>query len=97
VKNIEQPIFKILDDKNRFLVPQEIRASLGLSKGDVVALRTDSGLLTVKKAVVVDGNHMPPAAKLSYVEAALREFDGEQLAKLLSLIAPLIAKEVVPF
>ena len=88
---MEQPIFKILDDKGRVLVPQEIRSSLGLSKGDVVALRTEAGRLTVKKAVVVEGAHMPPAAKKAYVESALREFNGEQLAELLALIAQLVS------
>jgi len=93
---MKKPIFKILDDKGRVLVPQELRTSLGLSKGDVVALRADNGRLIVKKAVVIDGNHMTPLVKRAYVEAALREFSGEDLAELLALIARLIRKEVMP-
>jgi len=95
---MEQPIYKIIDDKGRVLVPQEMRTALGMSKGDIVALRADGGRLTVKKAVVVDGTHMPPKAKLAYVEAALREFDGEQLGDILVLSAKLLReKGVMPF
>ena len=94
---MEHSIFKILDDKGRVLVPQEIRSSLGLSKGDVVALRVNSGHLTIKKAIIVDGEHMPLSAKRVYVESALRDFNGEDLAELLVLIAQLLRKEVVPF
>ena len=40
---------------------------------------------------------MPPLVKRAYVEAALREFSGEDLAELLALIAQLLRREVMPF
>ena len=68
------------------------------TKGDIVALRADGGRLTIKKVVVVDGTHMPPKAKLAYVEAALREFDGDHLNDILVLAANLLrAKGGMPF
>jgi len=87
---MNKPIFKILDDKGRVLIPQPLRSFRGFEKGDVAAITAEKGKITIKKAVVMADDNMPIEAKECYVQSVVREFDGKALTDLLELIAKLI-------
>jgi len=87
---MNKPIFKVVDDKGRVLLPHDIRTSLGIEKGDVVGITSGRGSIAVKKAVVLADESMPIEAKECYVQSVVREFDGKALVGLLELIARLI-------
>ena len=87
---MSKPIFKVVDNKGRVLIPQELRALSGIERGGIVSMVVDRGRIAVKKAIVVDGDDMPMEAKECYVQSAVREFSGKALADLLEVIARLI-------
>ncbi len=87
---MNKPTFKLVDDKGRILIPAPLRASLGLTSGDVVAITAERGSVIVKKAVVVDRDTMPMAAKVAYAETVAREMDDNALTDLLELAVRLL-------
>ena len=86
---MNKPIFRLLDEKGRLLIPQSIRESTGIEKGDVVTISAGQGVVVVKKAIVLEGDRMTPGAKRAYLEAMLREMPADGLAEFLELAAHL--------
>lgn len=60
-------IFKIVDSKGRITLPKNLREENGIDIGDIVSLTVDSGKIAVKKAIVLEDDKMPVAAKLAYL------------------------------
>ena len=87
---MNKPIFKIIDDKGRVVIPAALRAALGIEKGDVVGITAARGSLAVKKAIVLEDNKMSLEAKEAYVETVMRELPPDKLVSLLELAVRLI-------
>ena len=90
---MNKPVFKIVDDKGRVLIPAQLRTALGIEKGDVVGITTGKGTILVKKAIVLEDNKMTPEAKVCYVQAAVREMDHSALTNLLELAVKLLQEK----
>jgi AbrB family looped-hinge helix DNA binding protein len=87
---MSKTIYKIMDSKNRILIPQDMRQKLDVSAGDIVGLTEDKGRLTVKKAIAVDDGPMTTIAKECYVKSVVKEFDAKALTEILEIIAKLL-------
>jgi|GEM_PF-1544293 len=87
---MSKPIFKIIDDKGRVLIPAPVRKALGLRPGDIVGVTAERGRVALKKAIVVEDGNIPQAAKEAYVEAVMRELPSDRLTDLLELAVRLI-------
>lgn len=94
---MNKPIFKLVDDKGRILIPKPIRASLGIAAGDVAAITAERGAVIIKKAIVLDDQRMPPEAKQAYAETVIRELPPDKLAEVLELAVRLLKELSTPF
>jgi len=90
---MSKPIFKIIDDKGRVLIPAPVRKALGLRPGDIVGITAERGRVAMKKAIVVEDGNIPQSAKEAYVEAVMRELPSDRLTDLLELAVRLIREE----
>ena len=85
-----KPIFKIVDAKGRVTIPKAARESAGIESGDVVTIMVGRGNITVRKAIVLENNKMPMAAKIAYAETVAREMSDDALTDLLELAIRLL-------
>lgn len=68
----EKPIYKIVDDKGRVLIPKELRAVSGMDYGDIVKLGIHQGIVTLKKVDLIEVGDQSPEAVEAFVHAAIR-------------------------
>jgi len=90
---MSKPIFKIIDDKGRVLIPAPVRKALALRPGDIVGVTAERGRVAMKKAIVVEGGNIPQSAKEAYVEAVMRELPQDRLTDLFELAVRLIREQ----
>jgi bifunctional DNA-binding transcriptional regulator/antitoxin component of YhaV-PrlF toxin-antitoxin module len=61
-----KPIYKILDDKGRVLIPKALRDAAEMEHGDIVRLGIQKGVVTAKKVDLVEiGDQSPEAVRHS--------------------------------
>ena len=85
-----KPIYKILDDKGRVLIPKALRASAEMEYGDIVRLAVNKGVITAKKVDLIELGDQSPEAVEAFVRAAIRDMPEETqigiAARLLELV-----------
>ncbi len=85
-----KPIYKIMDDKGRVLIPKELRAASGMDYGDIVKLGIHQGIVTAKKVDLIEVGDQSPEAVEAFVNAAIRRMTEDTqiaiAARLLELI-----------
>lgn len=85
-----KPIYKIMDGKGRLLIPKELRTASGMDYGDIVRLSIQQGVVTVKKAELIEVGDQSPEAVEAFVRAAIREMPEDTqiaiAARLLELV-----------
>jgi hypothetical protein len=88
--NREKPVYKIMDDKGRILIPKEMRANMEVNFGDIVRLGIQKGVLTAKKVELIEVGDQSPEAVEAFVRMAIREMsENTQIAiaaRLLELV-----------
>lgn len=94
---MSKAIFKVVDSKGRITLPKHLRDYYSIDTGDIVSLTVDSGKISVKKAIVLEDEKMPLDAKLSYVQAVLRELTPDHLAEVLEQTVQLVKALSPPF
>lgn len=78
---MKMPVYKIMDDRGRVLIPQEWRTLAGLERGDIVRLDFSGGAVAIKKVALIEVGDQSPEAVEAYVRAAIREMPhGTQIA-----------------
>ena len=90
---MSKPIFKIVDERGRVVVPKNMRESVGIAIGDVVAVTVSKGSINVKKALVLEDSAMPMDAKIAYAETIAREMSTDALTDLLELAVKLLQEQ----
>ena len=50
---MKKPVYKLLDEKGRILIPKEFRQMAELESGDIVKLSVSSGKIMVSKVDIV--------------------------------------------
>mgnify|MGYP000849104271 FL=1 len=85
-----KPIYKILDDKGRVLIPKALRTSAEIEHGDIVRLGINKGVITARKVDLIELGDQSPEAVEAFVRAAIRNMPEETqigiAARLLELI-----------
>lgn len=85
-----KPIYKVLDNKGRILIPQELRALAEMNCGDIVRLGVQKGIITAKKVDLIEIGDQCPEAVEAFVRAAVKTMpEDTQLgiaARLLELL-----------
>ena len=67
-----KPVYKLLDQKGRVLIPKEMRAAAGMEYGDIVGLGMIDGRVSVRKVSIIEVGDQSPEAVEAYVRAAIR-------------------------
>lgn len=70
---MKMPVYKIMDERGRVLIPQEWRAQAGMERGDIVRLDFSGGAIAIKKVALIEVGDQSPEAVEAYVRAAVRE------------------------
>ena len=85
-----KPIYKILDDKGRVLIPKALRTAAEIEHGDIVRLGVQKGVVTAKKVDLIEIGDQSPEAVEAFVRAAIRDLPEETqigiAARLLEMI-----------
>lgn len=85
-----KPTYKIVDGKGRVLIPKEMREAARIGYGDIVRLSIQQGVVTAKKAELIEVGDQSPEAVEAFVHAAIREMpENTQIAiaaRLLELV-----------
>mgnify|MGYP000520841759 CR=1 FL=1 len=68
----EKPVYKLLDEKGRILIPKEFRQMAELESGDIVKLSVSSGKIMASKVDIVEMGSQDPQAVEAYVNAAVK-------------------------
>ena len=68
---MKKPVYKLLDEKGRILIPKEFRQMAELESGDIVKLSVSSGKIMVSKVDIVEMGSQDPQAVEAYLNAAL--------------------------
>lgn len=72
-----KPVYKIMDDKGRVLIPKALRDAAAMERGDIVRLGIQKGIVTVKKVHLIEvGDHSPEAVE-AYVHAVIKTMPEE--------------------
>ncbi|ACV62341.1 hypothetical protein Dtox_1477 [Desulfofarcimen acetoxidans DSM 771] len=85
-----KPIYKILDEKGRVLIPKALRTAAEMEHGDIVRLGIQKGIVTAKKVDLIEIGDQSPEAVETFVRAAIRDMPEETqigiAARLLELV-----------
>ena len=85
-----KPIYKIVDDKGRVLIPKALRTAAEMENGDIVRLEIQKGVITAKKVDLIEVGDQSPDAVEAFVRAAIRDMPEETqigiAARLLELV-----------
>ena len=63
-----KPVYKLLDQKGRVLIPKEMRNAAGMDYGDIVSLGLADGRVTVRKVSIIEVGDQSPEAVEAYVK-----------------------------
>lgn len=88
--NKAKPIYKILDDKGRVLIPKALRDAAEMEHGDIVRLGIQKGIVTAKKVDLIEIGDQSPEAVEALVRSAIKFMPEETqigiAARLLELV-----------
>lgn len=88
-----KPIYKLLDQKGRVLIPKEMRAAAGMEYGDIVGLGISDGKVSVRKISIIEVGDQSPEAVEAYVRAAIRIMPDDTRLSLISDLSGLMRQK----
>ena len=88
-----KPIYKILDEKGRVLIPKALRAAAEMEHGDIVRLGVQKGVVTAKKVDLIEIGDQSPEAVEAFVRAAIREMPEDTLISIAARLLDTIEKK----
>lgn len=89
----EKPVYKLLDEKGRILIPKEFRQMAELESGDIVKLSMSSGKIVVSKVDIVEMGSQDPQAVEAYVNAAVKHMSPAKQVALAARILKFAQQE----
>ena len=89
----ENPVYKLLDEKGRILIPKEFRQMAELESGDIVKLSMSSGKIVVSKVDIVEMGSQDPQAVEAYVNAAVKHMSPAKQVALAARILKFAQQE----
>lgn len=91
-----KPIYKIVDDKGRVLIPKALRTAAEMEHGDIVRLGIHKGVITAKKVDLIEIGDQSPEAVESFVRAAIRDMPEGTLISIAAKLLDIIEKRKEP-
>lgn len=64
---MSKPVYKVMDNKGRVLIPRELRLAAGMCGGDILALQLQEGKVSVRKVEIVEVGDQSPEDRKSVV------------------------------
>ena len=92
---LSKPIYKLVDQNGRILIPVELRRAVGMEQGDIVQLGLFNGKVTVRKVDVIEIGDQSPDAVEAYVRAAFRTMPNDVRVSLISDLSGLLQQKEV--
>ena len=86
---MKKPVYKLLDEKGRVLIPLEMRQKAEIEKGDILKVSINTGKIVISK---VDGKQDAEAVE-AYVHAAVKTMSHEKQVALAARILKLAQQE----
>lgn len=90
---MKKPVYRLLDEKGRVLIPKELRQMAGIKGGDIVKLSAASGKISVSKVEIVEAGSQNPEAVEAYVNAAVKTMSHEKQVELAARILKLAQQQ----
>jgi len=91
--NKPKPLYKLLDDKGRILIPKELREAADMRCGDIIKLGIQKGIVTAQKVDIIEVGDKSPEAVEAYVFAAVKTMGRDTQLSLASRLLALLEKE----
>ena len=88
-----KPIYKLVDEKGRVLIPKSLRDAAKLEYGDIVRLGLTDGKVTVRKVDVVEAGNQSPEAEEAYVRSAFKSMPDAVRVELIGELSALLQKK----
>lgn len=83
---MKKPVYKLLDEKGRVLIPRELHRKAEMEGGDIVKLSVSGGKLSVSKVDIIEAGNQNPEAVEAYVSAAVKGMSHEKQVALAAKI-----------
>lgn len=90
---MSKPVYKLLDNKGRVLIPREMRAATKMEYGDILALELVNGTVQVRKADLIEVGDQSPEAVEAYVRAAIKTMPNAVRLSLISDLSGLVGQK----
>jgi len=91
-----KPIYKILDEKGRILIPKALHTAAEMEHGDIVRLGVQKGVVTAKKVDLIEIGDQSPEAVEAFVRAAIRDMPEDTLISIAARLLDIIEKRKEP-
>ena len=88
-----KPVYKLVDEKGRVLIPQNIRDAAKIRRGDIVRLGLSDGNVTIQKVDVIEVGVQSPEMVEAYVRAAIKSMSDDIRLELISELSALIQQK----
>ncbi len=90
---MKKPVYKLLDEKGRVLIPLELRQKAEMEKGDIVKVSVNAGKIVLSKVDIVEIGKQDKEAVEAYVNAAVKTMSHDKQVALAAKILKLAQQE----
>lgn len=90
---MKKPVYKLLDEKGRVLIPLELRKTAEMEKGDIIKISVSSGKIVLSKVDIVEAGKQDIETVEAYVNAAVKTMSHEKQVALAARILKLVQQE----
>ncbi len=86
---MKKPVYKLMDEKGRVLIPFELRKKADMDKGNIIRVQVSHGSILLSRVDIVEAGKQDKESVEAFVNAAVKNMSGESrmnlMKKLLSL------------
>ena len=93
VIEMKKPVYKLLDEKGRVLIPLEMRQKAEIEKGDILKVSINTGKIVISKVDILEVGKQDAEAVEAYVHAAVKTMSHEKQVALAARILKLAQQE----
>lgn len=90
---MKKPVYKLLDEKGRVLIPLEMRQKAEMEKGDILKVSINSGKIVISKVDILEVGKQDAETVEAYVHAAVKNMSHERQVALAARILKLVQQE----
>ncbi len=90
---MKKPVYKLLDEKGRVLIPFDIRKKAEMEKGDIVKISFCSGKIVISKVDIIEVGRQDEEAVDAYVNAAVKVMSQSKQMALAEKILKLVQEK----